>query len=111
MSLKDDPTLFGTIGYHTITKQHFRAEIGYMIMPTHFRKGYAHEAIRPVLEYGFEKMHLHSVEANINQFNEASRALLIKNNFVQEAHYKENYYYNGKFFDSVIFSLLKRNFK
>jgi len=109
-SLRENAEFFGTIGYHTITKAHYRAEIGYMLHPSHHRKGYAHEGIKAVLEYGFQKMNLHSVEANVNPNNQASISLLEKNNFVKEAHFKENYFYNGQFLDSAIYSLLKQNF-
>jgi ribosomal-protein-alanine N-acetyltransferase len=64
------------------------------------------EAVMAVMEYGFQTMRLHSVEANINPANRTSRKLLVKNSFVQEGFFKENYYFNGKFLDSVIYSLL-----
>jgi ribosomal-protein-alanine N-acetyltransferase len=34
--------------------------------------------------------------------------LLEKNGFVKEAYFKENYYYDGKFIDSIIYSLITR---
>jgi ribosomal-protein-alanine N-acetyltransferase len=46
------------------------------------------------------------VEANVDKDNTASIVLLERNNFVKEAHYKENYYFEGKFIDSVIYSLI-----
>ena len=64
------------------------------------------EAMKGVLQYGFETMKLHSVEANVNPGNNASTKVLEKNGFVKEAYFKENYYYNGKFIDSAIYSLL-----
>jgi ribosomal-protein-alanine N-acetyltransferase len=51
-------------------------------------------------------MKLHSVEANVNPANNSSIKLLKKNKFVKEAHYKENYFYDGKFLDSAVYSLL-----
>jgi ribosomal-protein-alanine N-acetyltransferase len=30
--------------------------------------------------------------------------------FVKEAYFRENYYYNGKFLDSEIYSLLEKDF-
>ena len=64
------------------------------------------EAIEAVLDYGFTAMQLHSVEANVNPANEASKKLLDKNNFIQEGYFKENYYYNGEFLDSAVYSLI-----
>lgn len=104
--LKNDSKLMGTIGFWKIDKDNYRAEIGYMLHPLHHRKGYMQEAIAATLDYGFTTMMLHSVEANINPANEASKKILEKNMFVQEALFRENYYYNGQFLDSHIYSLL-----
>ncbi|MGE5859464.1 MAG: GNAT family N-acetyltransferase, partial [Ignavibacteria bacterium] len=63
------------------------------------------------LNYGFKVMNLHSIEANVNPDNKASIRLLERNNFTREAYFKENYFYNGKFLDSAIYSLLISEFK
>lgn len=65
------------------------------------------EALQAILKYGFETMNLHSVEANVSPLNVASKQLLLSQNFVLEAHFKENYYFNGQFLDSHIYCLLK----
>lgn len=104
--LKSDPKLIGTIGYWRIVKEHYRAEIGYLLALEHQGKGLMQEAISETLRYGFEEMKLHSVEAHVNPENAASVKLLGKNRFVKEAYFKENYFSNGKFLDSVIYSLL-----
>lgn len=106
ISLRDSPVLIGTICYWRLEKAHFRAEIGYALHTGHQGKGLMKEAMDVVLDYGFSKMHLHSVEANVNPKNEASIKLLKNSGFVQEGYFKENYYYNGKFLDSAIYSLL-----
>jgi len=106
MSLKDDKKLIGTISFWNIEKQHYRSEIGYALHPHHQGKGLMQEAMIVVLYYGFKTMKLHSVEANVNPQNASSINLLKRNNFVQEAYHRENYFYNGKFLDSAIYSLL-----
>ena len=107
ISLNNSATLIGYIGYWRMQKEHFRSEIGYALHPGHQGKGLMQEAVQAVLHYGFETMKLHSVEANINPGNNASRNLLLKAGFVKEAYFRENYFYNGKFLDSEIYSLLK----
>lgn len=67
------------------------------------------EAIQTVIEFGFEKMKLHSIEANINPENIASKKLLEKAGFIKEAYFKENHFFNGKFIDTEVFSLLNKN--
>jgi len=104
--LKGDSKLIGTICYWNIQKEHYRAEIGYVLHPDYWGKGIMQEAFSEVVNYGFKVMKLHLIEANVNPANEASIKLLEKNNFIREAYYEENYYYNGKFLDTAIYSLL-----
>lgn len=106
LTVKENPKLMGTIGYWKLDKGNHRAEIGYMIHPELQGKGLMQEAMTVVIDYGFNEMKLHSIEANVNPGNEASIKLLGRNKFVQEAYFKENYYYDGRFLDSVIYSRL-----
>lgn len=104
--IRGELKMIGTIGFWRMQKEHFRAEIGYQLHPDYQGRGIMQEALSAVLEYGFGELNLHSVEANVNPENATSIKLLERNGFVKEAHFKENYYYNGKFLDSVIYSLL-----
>jgi ribosomal-protein-alanine N-acetyltransferase len=106
ITLKGSDTLIGTVDIWRISPEHFRAEIGYALLPQHHGSGIMKEALRAALHYGFHTMHLHSVEANVNPANTASIKLLERMDFVREAYYKENYYYDGRFLDSAVYSLL-----
>lgn len=107
ITFKDDPDkMIGTIGYWRIVKEHYRAEIGYLLRPDQWGKGIMKEAIEKVSTYGFREMGLHSIEANINPGNVASAALLTKCGFEKEGYFRESYYYNGVFSDAAIYSLV-----
>ena len=108
ITIKNENKIIGTIGYHRIIKDHYRAEIGYMLDPAYWNTGLMSEAIAKVIEYGFTKMDLHSIEAIIDPENIASRATLKKFNFIKEAYYKENFFFEGGFFDSEVYSLLNK---
>mgnify|MGYP003597135014 CR=1 FL=1 len=107
ISLRNDPTLLGTIAFWRLIPENYRAEIGYMLHPNFHGRGLMSEAMTEVIRYGFEVMNLHSIEANINPGNEVSRKLLLKFGFQKEAYFRENYFFNGKFLDSEIYSLIK----
>jgi ribosomal-protein-alanine N-acetyltransferase len=109
ISLKDNPQLIGTIGFWRIVKEHYRAEIGYLLSDAFQRQGIMQEAITAVINHGFNMMKLHSIEAHVNPANTASVMLLEKNKFIREAHFRENYYYDGKFMDSLVYSLINTN--
>jgi ribosomal-protein-alanine N-acetyltransferase len=111
ITLKGNPKLIGIIGHYRIQPENHRCEIGYMILPEYNGQGITTEAIKAVLEYGFEDLNMHSIEAVIDPDNVASERVLQKNGFVKEAHILENELWDGKFWDTVIYSILKRNFK
>jgi ribosomal-protein-alanine N-acetyltransferase len=106
ITIKGSKKLLGIIGFYRTKHEHFRSEIGYMLLPEIHGKGIASEAVKIVVDFGFNEMKLHSIEAVIDPKNGASERVLQKNGFIKEAHLKENEYYNGEFIDSVIYSRL-----
>jgi ribosomal-protein-alanine N-acetyltransferase len=107
IALKDAPhQLIGNISFWRITKEHFRAEIGYMLLTEYWNMGIMKEAIREVLQFGFSKMKLHSIEARINPQNKASSKVLLSTGFVKQAYFKEDYFFNGIFGDTEVYSKL-----
>lgn len=108
---KNNPKCIGIIGFFRTQPEHFRTELGYMILPEYSGKGYVTEAVKTLLNFAFNELQFHSIEAVIDSRNNASERVLIKNGFTKEAHFKENFYYNNEFTDTVIYSLLKRDFK
>lgn len=108
ITLKDDPEkLIGNIGFWRLIKEHYRAEVGYMLNPAFWKKGIMKEALQEVINFGFNSMNLHSIEANINPGNAASAALLESTGFIKEAYFKEDFFFNGAFHDTIIYSRLK----
>ena len=103
--------MIGYVGFWRIITEHVRAEIGYALKPPVWGKGYMKEAIMAALYFGFEQLGLHSVEANVNPKNLASVRLLKSLGFKKEGHFRENYYFDGQFFDSEIYSLLESDFQ
>ncbi len=109
ITLAGEPTMIGTIGFWRIIKEHYRAEIGYLLHPDFQRQGIMTEALAAAVDFGFQTMGLHSVEANVNPANIASIRLLESAGFVREAYFRENYFWNGEFLDSAIYSKLAPN--
>jgi ribosomal-protein-alanine N-acetyltransferase len=104
--------VFGSIGYHTWYLDHRRAEIFYLLnTDEHKGQGIMSEAIRTVLKYGFEEMNLHRVEAFIGPANIPSAKLVLKCGFVKEGYLREHYIKNEVLQDSLVFSLLRTEFR
>lgn len=110
IALKEYPDeMIGEIGFYITDLSNYRAEVGYMLHPDFWRKGLISEALKKVITFGFREMRLHTISANINPRNDASRQILLKHGFEKEAYFKEDYYFRGKFLDSEIYGLLCRN--
>ncbi|MCT2405962.1 GNAT family N-acetyltransferase [Chryseobacterium antibioticum] len=84
ISLKDQPNLIGTICLWKFSDDRKQAEVGYELLPDYHRKGIMSEALTAVLNFAFNDLHLHEIVAMTNKFNENSKGLLLKHNFVLE---------------------------
>ena len=85
ITLKNSDKLIGTICLWNFSEDKKTAEIGYDLLANHHNKGIMSEAIQVVLKFGFEEAQFETIEAFTHHKNEASKALLIKNNFVFQA--------------------------
>jgi ribosomal-protein-alanine N-acetyltransferase len=108
----DSQTVIGGCGFHNWYLDHKRAELGYALPNEDFKKkGIMSEALIAVIDYGFNKMGLHRIEALVGTGNTASLRLLEKNNFTKEGLLRQHYFVNNQYEDSLVFSLLKKDHK
>ncbi|MFZ1290164.1 MAG: GNAT family N-acetyltransferase [Melioribacteraceae bacterium] len=107
---KKSSEVVGYIGYWRLIRESVRAEIGYALKPEYWGKGYMSEIFPKVIEFGFKDFGLHSIMGNVNPKNEKSIKVLEKFGFKKEAHFREDYFYKGKYLDSVIYCLLETDF-
>jgi [ribosomal protein S5]-alanine N-acetyltransferase len=109
---KETGKVIGDCGYHTWSPPHLRAEIGYGLHSDNYKgKGLMTEALKAVLGYGFSQMDLHRIEAMAAPYNTASLRLLQNMGFTFEGTLRQHYNVNGNMEDSVMYSLLKHEFK
>ena len=106
--LNDQNTIIGTICLWNFKKEHYRSEVGYILHPDHWRKGIMKEAIHSVIDYGFNVLKLHSIEALLSPDNIASSSVLESTGFVKEGLLKESFYFKGEFNDTLIYSKLNK---
>ncbi|MCG1036398.1 GNAT family N-acetyltransferase [Polaribacter sargassicola] len=90
--------LLGTIGLRNFETEDNYAEIGYEIHPDYQERGYMTEAIKEVIEYGFSKLNLKTIEAFTHKNNIASITLLDNQDFVlqterEDENFKDNRIY------------------
>lgn len=108
--VKGTDTIIGFMGFYRTQPENYRTEIGYMILPEFEGKGYVTEAVKTLLNYAFHTVGFHSIDAVIDPKNTGSEKVLLKNGFRKEAHFLEDEYFEGKFWDSVHYGILKKEF-
>ena len=98
----------GECGFHTLNKTHRRAELFYLLRNEAYKqKGLMTEALYYILDFGFNELNLHRVEALVDKENAPSVRLLNKYGFIKEGTMREDYVVDGKNEDSDCYSLLK----
>ena len=102
---KNNLKLIGTICLWNLSKQDISAEIGYELLPDFQGKGFMQQAISSVLEYGFKKMHLQTIEAWTVKQNLASTRILERNGFVVDVIAYGKMTEEEKVKDTIVFSL------
>jgi RimJ/RimL family protein N-acetyltransferase len=100
--------LIGNVGLHHFFEQNRRCEIGYALASKHWNQGYATEALRATIRYGFDALDLNRIEADIDPRNVGSGRVLEKLGFRKEGYMPERWIVFGEFADTVNYGLLKR---
>lgn len=107
--LKETDEFIGGIGLH-IDKNHNKAEMGYWIAEPFWNKGFAREAAKEILKYGFEELNLNKIFATHFLFNPASEKVLLKIGMIKEAEFKDHYLKNDTYQDVRQYRLLRKEY-
>ncbi|MED1863051.1 GNAT family N-acetyltransferase [Fictibacillus nanhaiensis] len=107
--LNEQDTLIGTCGFHNWSKSDRRTELGYELNRAYWHNGFMSEALRAILHYGFNGMEFNRIAAVIRPENNASRSLVTKLGFHEEALLREHQRAKELYYDMYIYSLLKKN--
>ncbi len=107
--LKDSQNrLIGTCGYHSWSKEHNRAEIGYELHPDYWGKGLMTEAIDSIVQYGRDALRLRRIEAFIDPINESSGKILEKVGMQSEGVLRDYFFEKGRFVDAEIYAKINQ---
>mgnify|MGYP001951790289 FL=1 len=105
---KNEEQLIGHISLYAIKRLPYSsAFIGYSIDEQFTRQGIATEAVKEVVQFGFNVLNLHRIEAYVSPKNIASIKVLEKSNFKREGLLRELLYINGSWEDHYIYALLQ----
>ena len=108
--LKSDQ-LIGHCGLYYIDWIHRHAEFGIYVGDLDFRSGgYGSDALRALLKYGFNDINLNKIWCEVFSNNTALE--VYKHiGFKYEGKLRDHYYNEGKYWDSHMLSMLKKEFE
>jgi len=107
----DDGTLIGTCGFNRWHRWNDSAEIGYDLARRHWGSGLMTEAVSAMIRFGFERMGLNRIEADVTVGNDRSARLLDKLGFEEEGVLRQRGFWKGAFHDLRLFSLLRQDWQ
>jgi ribosomal-protein-alanine N-acetyltransferase len=112
ITLAKTKEIIGSAGFVSISKRDNRGEVGYYISPKHRKKGYATEACKAVLDFGFKKLKLHRININHIKGNKASQKVIKKMGAKYEGTEREGSKpADGKYKDTLLYAILDREWK
>lgn len=101
--------LVGTCTLAGIDRQHRRAELGFAVLRSWWGRRVASRALPPVVDFAFERLGLHRLEADADPRNQASLRILERLGFHREGLLRERYFQEDEAQDAVVFGLLRRD--
>lgn len=107
---KETNECIGQIAYFLVDSKNHFAEIEYCIGSAFQCRGYATEATKAVIKYGFEKMNLHKVQICTKTINIPSKRVIEKCGFTYEGTLRDYFYMNGEYVGRLYFSILRSEY-
>lgn len=108
---KNSDECIGQIAYFLVDSKNNFAEIEYCIGSDFQCKGYATEATKAVIKYGFNKINLHKVQICTKTINKPSKRVIEKCGFTYEGTLRDYFYMDGEYVGRLYFSMLKSEFE
>ena len=103
----NDDTLIGNISLMDVNTVSGKATLGVFIGDESNRnKGYGTEAIKLLVDYGFNILRLHNIDLNVFDFNEGAIKSYEKAGFKEYGRRHESYFLDGKYHDEISMEII-----
>ncbi|MGE5415467.1 MAG: GNAT family N-acetyltransferase [Acidobacteriota bacterium] len=104
--------LIGNCGLINIDHVHRRADLGVFIgEKSYWGMGYGREAVKLLLDYGFNILNLHSIELKAVVYNERAISCYKKCGFKESGRRRESWVMGGKAYDQIYMDILASEFE
>lgn len=107
----NDGTVIGDVALQEIDKTNRKCSIGMGIAKIENRsRGYGQQAVKLILDYGFNYIGLERITANTLEVNILAQKSLEKTGFILEGTERKAIYMNGKRYSRLNYAILKDEF-
>ena len=106
VTLKQTHQLIGTCGIRTKSANAHEGDIGFELSPKHWGQGFATEAARAIVEFGFAEMRLHRIWSWCIADNVGSARVLEKLGMQLEGQLRDKEYFKGRWWDTLLYAIL-----
>ena len=111
ITFPDDDRPIGNCGIRRNQANGWEADIGYEIAPKYWGRGYATEVALAIVDFGFWELDLHRLSSWCIADNAASARVLEKVGMRLEGRLRENEYFKGRWWDTLLYGLLKSEWR
>ncbi len=108
LAVETEGRLIGGVRLSIQNREHGEADVAYALNRGFWGRGYATEAVRALLGFGFEKLKLHRIFAACHVENAASIRVLEKAGMTREGRLREHRRFGGRWADSFLYAILDR---
>jgi len=84
-----------------------KAEIGYILTKEHWNKGIMSEAVKRLIQFGFEEMNLNRIETRCNESNIASSRVMEKAGMSYEGTMRDALFVKGSYWNLRCYAILR----
>ena len=110
IELRSTGRIIGTIGFMWIQQDNAAAEVGYSLAREYWNLGLMTEALRAVIQHGFDDMGLNRIEAQHETTNPASGAVMRKCHMQKEGTLRSRLFNKGRYVDVDLYAILRGDF-
>lgn len=109
--IEKDGKIIGQVCLKSIKWINHKAEISLFLRNDMQSQGYGFKALKSIIDFGFNRLNLYRLEAEIIDGNIAPLKLMQKTGFTEEGRLREAKFVNGEYKDLLRFGLLRKEYK
>lgn len=107
IALRETDEIVGTCTLCNVDRGHRRAELGFALARRTWGRGLATEAVELLIDFSFDVLDLHRLEADVDPRNDRSLRLLERQGFRKEGLLRQRWHHLGEIHDALFLGLIR----